>query len=49
MIRIKNTMRLAEIDVSRAYKNELLKRDDLEIIRDEHSLAFDPDGNLPPF
>jgi len=49
IIRIKNTMRLAEVEISLAYKNELLKRDDLEIVRDEHLLEFDPDGNLPPF
>jgi hypothetical protein len=49
IIRIKNTMRLAEVEISQAYKNELMKRDDLEIIRDEHLLEFDPDGNLPPF
>jgi hypothetical protein len=49
IIRIKNTMRLAEVDISLAYKNELLKRDDLEIIRDEHLMEFDQEGNLTPF
>jgi hypothetical protein len=48
LMRIKNTMQLAEVDISSGYKNELLKRADLEIIRAEHLLEFDSAGNLLP-
>jgi hypothetical protein len=49
IIRIKNTMMLMEVDVSAAYKTELTRRDDLEIITGIGSLEFDGEGNLKPF
>jgi hypothetical protein len=48
-IRIKNTLRLGEVDVSAAYKDELMKRKDLEIVDNERPMAFDSFGNLTPF
>jgi hypothetical protein len=42
-------MMLMEVDVSAAYKTELTRRDDLEIVKDDWSLEFDEEGNLKPF
>ncbi len=49
IIRIKNTSRLSEIDVSEGYDAEMKSRSDLEIIKEKHCLEFDADGNLLPF
>jgi hypothetical protein len=49
LIRIKNTMHLAQVDVSTAYKDELAYRNDLEIIMEEQMLEFDQEENLKPF
>lgn len=49
IMRIKNTSCLSEVDVSEGYAEELNSREDLEIIRAEHELVFDADGNLFPF
>lgn len=49
IIRIKNTMSLAEVDISTAYKDELSQRYDLQIITVERSVQFDRPGNLKPF
>jgi hypothetical protein len=48
-IRIKNTLRLGEVDVSEAYRDELMERKDLEIVHDERPMTFDSLGNLTPF
>ena len=48
IMRIKNTLRLHEVDISPAYKKELLKRDDLEIIKEARLMEFDHEGNLKP-
>lgn len=49
IIRIKNTLQLFEVDVSPVYADELSSRDDLEIIAEKRSMAFDRHGNLEPF
>ena len=49
IIRIKNTMRLGEIDISEAYRAELSSRKDLAIITDARPMAFNQEGNLEPF
>lgn len=49
IMRIKNTSRLSEIDVSTGYEAEMEKRTDLEIIQDKRCLKFDDTGNLIPF
>ena len=49
IIRIKNTSCLNEIDVSEAYKTEIERHAELEIIKKEHALSFDNKGNLLPF
>ncbi|MBW2611209.1 MAG: DUF2088 domain-containing protein [Deltaproteobacteria bacterium] len=49
IMRIKNTSRLSEVDVSEGYAAEIRQRGDLEIIREEHGMEFDADGNLLPF
>lgn len=46
IIRIKNTKTLGEMDVSQGYREELLKRKDLEIITIEKPMVFDNNGNL---
>ena len=46
IMRIKNTSRLNEIDVSEAYKADIERRGELEIIKGKHALTFDNDGNL---
>ena len=49
VMRIKNTARLSEVDVSEAYKGELAERSDLEVVMGKRTMWFDTDGNLPPF
>jgi hypothetical protein len=49
IIRVKSTKHLGEVDVSRAYEQELSDRDDLEIISEARPMAFDQDGCLEPF
>ena len=49
IMRIKNTSCLSEVDVSEGYAEELKGREDLEIIRTEHELEFDADGNCSHF
>jgi hypothetical protein len=49
IVRIKNTMRLAEVEVSEAYRTALRRRKDLQMVLEEGSLRFDPAGNLRPF
>ena len=46
VIRIKNTMELAEIEISTAYKDDLDLRKDLEVIADEKSIEFNPEDNF---
>jgi hypothetical protein len=49
VVRIKNTLRLAEVDASEPFLAEVAKRDDLARVTDPAPLAFAPDGALPPF
>ena len=47
VIRIKNTLKLDVIEVSRAYREEIAEREDLEPLSDARPMRFDRDGNLP--
>jgi hypothetical protein len=49
VVRIKNTLRLAEVEVSEAFAKELAGRDDLTILGEAAPMAFDAKGALPPF
>jgi hypothetical protein len=48
-MRIKNTSRLSEVDVSAAYEEELSNRKDLEIAIPKRAMVFDQEGNLETF
>lgn len=48
VIRIKNTRDLGELSVSEAYKEELNRHPELEIISGPEMMSFGPDGNLLP-
>jgi hypothetical protein len=49
ILRIKNTLHLAEVDCSAAHLPEARDRSDLEILSPPRDLAFDATGNLPPW
>ncbi|MGH7263911.1 MAG: lactate racemase domain-containing protein [Candidatus Rokuibacteriota bacterium] len=49
VVRIQNTLRLAEVEVSEAFLSELAKRDDLQQVSGPAPLAFDQKGALSPF
>jgi hypothetical protein len=49
VLRIRNTLRLAEVDVSEAFLAEVARRDDLTLVSDPAPLDFAPDGALVPF
>jgi hypothetical protein len=49
IIRIRNTRKLSEVDVSTAYRPEISERSDLEILSDPRPFRFDPNDNLEPF
>ena len=49
IMRIKNTSYLSEIEVSEAYAEDLLKREDLVALTDKRPMQFDLTGNLAPF
>jgi hypothetical protein len=49
IMRIKNTSRLSEVDVSAAYEEELSNRKDLEIAIPKRAMVFDQEGNLETF
>ncbi|MBN1224135.1 MAG: DUF2088 domain-containing protein [Candidatus Aminicenantes bacterium] len=49
IVRIRDTLHLIEVDVSEAYRDELLLRDDLKIVKKEKPFVFDGRGNLVPF
>jgi len=48
IIRIKNTLELDELEVSKAYELELSKRENLEVIAKARPMVFDREGNLTP-
>jgi hypothetical protein len=49
VVRIKNTLRLGEVEVSEAFLPDLAGRTDLTRLGDPAPLAFGPDGALAPF
>jgi hypothetical protein len=49
VVRILNTLRLTEIEVSESFAAELAGRDDLTILGAPADMTFGPDGALPPF
>ena len=49
VVRIKNTLRLSEVEVSEAFLPELAKRDDLRQVSESAPFAFDEKGALSPF
>jgi len=49
IMRIKNTSYLGELDISEAYAEELVKREDLEDMTGKRHFQFDLSGNLEPF
>ncbi len=49
IMRIKSTKHLRVVDISTAYKEELGKRKDLEIVSEGRPMTFDKDGNLERF
>ena len=49
IVRIRNTLALAELDVSEGCRAELLARGDVEIVEPPRALAFDAAGNLLHF
>ena len=46
IVRIKNTLHVDEVEVSEAYREELGKRADLEILHGPAPMQFDREGNL---
>jgi hypothetical protein len=49
VVRIKNTLRLGELDISESFLPELATRADLIALAEPAPLAFDADGALRPF
>jgi hypothetical protein len=49
VVRIQNTLRLTEVEVSEAFAAEFAGRDDLTPLGEPAEMAFGPDGALPPF
>ena len=49
VVRIQNTLRLTEVEVSEAFAAELAGRDDLTPLGEPAEMAFGPDGALSPF
>lgn len=47
-MRIRNTKQLGIVELSASYKHQLEQRDDLVIIREQASFAFENDGELAP-
>jgi Domain of unknown function (DUF362) len=49
VVRIQNTLRLTEVEVSEALAAELAAREDLTALGEPADMTFGPDGMLPPF
>jgi hypothetical protein len=49
VVRIKNTLKITEVDVSESLLAEVAKRDDLALVGDPAPIAFDATGYLQPF
>jgi hypothetical protein len=48
ILHIKNTLEIAELDISEALLEDKKGRKDLELINELGPMAFDPKGNLEP-
>jgi hypothetical protein len=48
VMRIRNTKNLGVVELSATYKQQLEQRDDLVIIGEQASFAFENDGELAP-
>ncbi len=48
VVRIKNTLHVDEVEASEAYRDEMIKRPDLEIVEGPLPMAFERQGNLLP-
>lgn len=46
VVRIKNTLSMEEIEVSENYLDEILSRDDVEVLGEPHEMKFDRYGDL---
>jgi antitoxin (DNA-binding transcriptional repressor) of toxin-antitoxin stability system len=49
VVRVRNTLHLADVQVSEPCRDELARRDGIEILGEPRDLVFDEGGNLPPF
>ena len=49
IMRIKNTSKISEVEVSEAYESDFKGRSEIEIVQAKQSWKFDGEGNLPPF
>jgi hypothetical protein len=49
VVRVRNTLRLTEVEVSGALLPEVAGRDDLTLVGEPADMTFGPDGALPPF
>jgi hypothetical protein len=49
VVRIQNTLRLTEVEVSEAFAADLPRRDDLTPLGEPALMTFGPDGGFPPF
>jgi hypothetical protein len=49
VVRIQNTLRLTEVEVSESFEAELAGRDDLTVLGEPADMTFGPDGALPAF
>jgi hypothetical protein len=49
VVRVRNTLRLTEVEVSEAFLAEVAGRDDLTLLGEPADMTFGPDGALPPF
>ncbi len=48
VVRIRNTLKLEEVEVSQVYAAELERREDLTVIAPAAPMVFDRNGDLPP-
>jgi hypothetical protein len=49
VVRIKNTLALAELEMSESYLDEVKARGDLTVLGETREMSFDARGNLQPF
>ena len=49
MMRIRNTWRLEEVEVSEAFWSDVQERSDLEVFSQRRRMSFDDTGNLRPW